>query len=250
VVNANNKSLEERIRTLEESNEEMKKSNEEMKKSNEEMKKSNEEMKKSNEEMKKSNEEMKKAILYLTNKSKNLENKHNILRKKMKDTETKLSRVEDTVNLIQARDAIKAFIDFFYFGLKFTELVSYEERINKIFGRLNSKQSIKKMDPRLLSEINFLLESLSGKLKLGNDYTNKFDRTNAFAKLISEIDPNKNCPNIIIKLEKGSAYNIIFKLLDIRDKFHFNQDKLYEEEKALYDDMPPKLDLLFINNDN
>ena len=228
----------------------MEKRTEEMKKRTEEMKKRTEEMKKRTEEMKKRTEEMKKAILYLTNKSKNLENKHNILRKKMKDTETKLSRVEDTVNLIQARDAIKAFIDFFYFGLKFTELVSYEERINKIFGRLNSKQSIKKMDPRLLSEINFLLESFSEKLKLGNDYTNKIDRTNAFAKLISEIDPNKNCPNIIIKLKKGSAYNIIFKLLDIRDKFHFNQDKLYEEEKALYDDMPPKLDLLFINNDN
>ena len=99
----------------------------------------------------------------MTNKNRNLKNKHNTLRKKIKNTETKLSRVEDTVNLIQTRDAIKAFIDFFYFGLKFTELVSYEERINKIFGRLNSKQSIKKIDPILLSEINFLLDSCSGK---------------------------------------------------------------------------------------
>lgn len=65
----------------------------------------------------------------------------------MKENETKLSRIEDSVNLIQAREAIKEFIDFFYFGLKFIELVSYEERINTISRRLNSKQSIKKIDP-------------------------------------------------------------------------------------------------------
>ena len=65
----------------------------------------------------------------------------------MKENETKLSRIEDSVNLIQAREAIKEFIDFFYFCLKFIELVSYEERINTISRRLNSKQSIKKIDP-------------------------------------------------------------------------------------------------------
>jgi chromosome segregation ATPase len=58
VVNANNKSLEERIRTLEERN-----------------------------------IEMMKAIFFLTNKNRNLKNKHNTLRKKVKDIETKLSRV-------------------------------------------------------------------------------------------------------------------------------------------------------------
>lgn len=71
----------------------------------------------------------------MTNKNRNLKNKYNTLRKKVKDTETKLSRVEDKVYLIKVRDAIKAFIDFFYFGLKFTELVSYEERIKKNFGK-------------------------------------------------------------------------------------------------------------------
>lgn len=36
--------------------------------------------------------------------------------------------------------------------------------------------------------------------------------------------------------------NSIFFLLDVRDKFHFNKAKLYEEEKAVYETMPPKLD--------
>ena len=149
--------------------------------------------------MEKRNKEIEQAIFFLTKKNRNLKNKHNTLKKKVKDTEIKLSKVEDTVNLIQARDAIKAFIDFFFFGLQFTELIPYEGRINKIFGRLNSKQSIKKINLILLSEINFLLNNCSEKLKLGNDYAHKFDRTNnAFAKLISEIDPNKNCPYITI----------------------------------------------------
>ena len=213
--NVNKKSLEERIRILEERNI----------------------------EMEKRNTELEHAIYFLTNKNRNFKNKHNSLRKKVKDTETKLSRVEDTVNLIQARDAIKAFIDFFYFGLKFKELVCYEERIKKIIGRLNSKKSIKKIDTKLLSEINYLLNSCSGKLKLGNNYAHKFDITkDAFAKLFSEVDPDKNCPNIRIKFEKEKAYNIIFKLLDIRENFYFNKVKLNEEEKALYDDMPSKLD--------
>lgn len=78
---------------------------------------------------------------------------------------------------------------------------------------------------------------------MGNYYAYKFERTKeSFAKLISEIDPNKKCPNIRIKLEKGNANNIIFKLLYIRDTLHLNKDKLHEEEKALYDAMPPKLD--------
>ena len=222
MVIANNKSLEERIGKLEEKNKEMEKRNK---------------------EMEKRNTEMEHSIFFMTNKNKNLKNKHNTLKKKVKETEIKLSRVEDTVNLIQARDAIKAFIDFFYFGLKFTELISYEERVNKILVRLKSKQSIKKIDPTLLSEINFLLDSCSGKLKLGNDYAHKFDRTkDVFPKLFSEIDPNKNCKNIRNKLEKGSTYNIIFKLLDVRDNFHSNKAKLYEEEKALYDAMPQSLD--------
>jgi predicted nucleic acid-binding Zn-ribbon protein len=72
VVNANNKSLEERIRTLE----------------------------KRNIEMKKRNAKMEQTIFFLTNKNRNLKNTHNTLRKKIKNTETKLSRVEDTVNLI------------------------------------------------------------------------------------------------------------------------------------------------------
>ena len=195
---------------------------------------------------------MEHAIFFMANKNKNLKNRHNTLKKKVKETEIKLSRVEDTVNLIQARDAIKAFIDFFYFGLKFTELISYEERVNKILVKLKSKQNIKKISPTLLSEINFLLASCSRKLKLGNDYAHKFDRTkDVFAKLFSEIDPNKNCNNIRNKLEKGNTDNIIFKLLDVRDNFHSNKAKLYEEEKALYDAMPQSLDsALFIKNDN
>lgn len=200
-------------------------------------------MEKRNKEMEKKNTETENAIFFLTNKNRNLKNKYNTLRKKVKEIETKLSNVEYKVNLIQVRDSIKTFIDFFYFGLKFTELVSYEERINKIFRRLNSNQSIKKIDPILLSEINFLLNNCSGKLKLGNDYTNKFDRSKeVFVTLISEIDHNKNCPNIKKKLEKENADNIILELIDVRDNFHFNKAKLYEEEKALYDDMPPKLD--------
>ena len=189
MVIANIKSLEERIIKLEERNKEMEKRNTEMEKRNT--------------EMEKRNTEMEHAIFFMANKNKNLKNRHKTLKKKVKETEIKLSRVEDTVNLIQARDAIKAFIDFFYFGLKFTELISYEERVNKILVRLKSKQSIKKIDPTLLSEINFLLDSCSGKLKLGNDYAHKFDRTkDVFPKLFSEIDPNKNCKNIINKLEK------------------------------------------------
>lgn len=50
------------------------------------------------------------------------------------------------------------------------------------------------------------MDSCSGKLKLGNYYAYKFEKTKeSFAKLISEIDPNKNCPNIRIKLEKWNA---------------------------------------------
>lgn len=245
MVIENIKSLEERIRKLEERNKEMEKRNTEMEKRNKEMEKRNI-------EMEKRNTEMEHAIFFMANKNKNLKNRHNTLKKKVKETEIKLSRVEDTVNLIQARDAIKAFIDFFYFGLKFTELISYEERVNKILVRLKSKQNIKKIDPTLLSEINFLLASCSRKLKLGNDYAHKFDRTkDVFAKLFSEIDPNKNCNNIRNKLEKGNTDKIIFKLLDVRDNFHSNKAKLYEEEKALYDAMPQSLDsALFIKNDN
>ena len=50
--------------------------------------------------MKKRNAKMEQTIFFLTNKNRNLKNKHNTLRKKIKNTETKLSRVEDTVNLI------------------------------------------------------------------------------------------------------------------------------------------------------
>ena len=201
VFNANNKSLEERIRALEEKNIEMEKRNKEMEKRNK--------------EVEERNKEMMQAIFFLTNKNRNLRNKHNTLRKKVKDTEIKLSKVEDTVHLIKAREVIKAFIDFFYFGLKFTELVSYEERVFKTLERLNSKQSIKKIDSIVLSEINFLLNNCSDKLKLGNDYAHKFDRTKeAFAKLISEIDPNKNCPKIRNLLEKGIAFEYILKLVE------------------------------------
>ena len=215
VDNTNNKSFEERIKALE----------------------------KKYLETEERNIEMEKAIYFLTKKNKNLKNKHNTLRKKVKETQAKLSKVEDTVNLIQARDTIKAFIDFFYFGLKFTKLDSYEQRIKTVLGRLNSKNYIKKMDPILLSEINSLLNICDGKLKSGNDYAHKFDRNkDAIATLFSEIDPDNKCPNIRIKLEKGNANNIIFKLLYIRDTLHLNKDKLHEEEKALYDAMPPKLD--------
>jgi hypothetical protein len=94
---------------------------------------------------------MEQTIFFLTNKNRNLKNKHNTLRKKNKKHWNKIIKSWRYSKFNISKRAIKAFIDFFYFGLKFTELVSYEERINKFLGRLNSKQNIKKIDPILLS---------------------------------------------------------------------------------------------------
>ena len=198
--------------------------------------------------MEKRNKDMAEANHHLIKKNKKTKWKYNILDKELSNTKFKLSRVEDKVNLIQSRDAIKAFIDFFYQGLNCSEPISNEERVKLIVKKLNNKQNIGKIDSSLLSMINNLLHNCDEKLKLGNDFSHKLDKTeDVLNQIFKIIDPNNAFDKVKDKLIKVKAHDIISKLINVRESSYFNKSKLFEEEKAIYKSMPKQLNSMLMN---
>lgn len=142
--------------------------------------------------------------------------KHKRTKKLLNDIEIKLKKVENELNLIQARDALKAFIDLF-FTVCVPQDLSYEDRVMQIFLEFDSLRGKKKYDYSIIDDTKIMLNNCLKKLKLGNYFAHKIDLKNSVINQIFDIiDPEQKYNNIKKKISDSPANTLISKLIEVR----------------------------------
>lgn len=177
----------------------------------------------------------------------NLENKFNSermksekkidnLKKNLEKMQNELIDVRYELKLIQSREAFKAFIDYFYFGLKFHEPLKYSEKIYLIRDKLKKKM---KVNNKIKRQIMNLLIEIYNKLYSCNTSAHSIDLKKPIITQILEILGNKdNYGNALEKINKTNMNDVITELISKRDEYYFDKDTLNKLEAQIYQKIP------------
>ena len=176
-------------------------------------------------------DDYKKENSELNQKNNNLENKHNSfvlkLEKQIQRNEKQIFNLKKTMEkqryelkLIQSREAFRAFIDYFYYGLKLED--SPNDKVNIIKGQI-----IK------------LLEKIYEKLIFDNISTHSININKPIIEQIFDIIGNKKKYNKIIEKINGINMNeIIVELMNQRNEYFFDKNLLNKSEQDIYKKIP------------
>lgn len=189
----------------------------------------------------------KKENSELKQKNNNLENKHNSfvlksekqifnLKKNMEKQEKELIDNRYELKLIQSREAFRAFIDYFYYGLKFEDSPKYSIKIYNICEKLNSND---KVNSKIKEQIIKLLEKIYEKLIFGNVSAHSININKPIIEQIFDIIGNKKKYNKIIEKINGINMNeIIVELMSQRNEYFFDKNLLNKSEQDIYKKIP------------
>jgi len=151
-----------------------------------------------------------------------------------------LSKVQGELDLIKARGALKAFIDFFYKGLKFKYLAKYERKVEYILDKIGDLKKDNENDRTIIYMITKLLGNTMKKLNLGNTSAHDLDLSDSvIEKIFKIIDPNGECTKVLERLNEANVNSFIINLIWVRKMYYYNKNMLEEKENNIYE----KLDI-------
>ena len=145
-----------------------------------------------------------------------------------------IGEVKTDLNLIQSKDAIKVFIEFFFRGFGLQKAKSNKDKVSKILLKLNDYTS-NQNNIEVTIMIRCLLKNSVEKLQLGNFSAHNIDKTKSILpQLFKIIEPEGNYKKVEDKLSIIDAGNIMLESIINRETNHFNKDKLLKNDNEIY----------------
>ena len=180
-------------------------------------------------------------------KSKEIRNKDKaVYRQAIRELNEKITNVQDDLNLIKARDAIKSFIDYFYKGFGLNGDFDYRDKASSIATQLNFFNDYKKYDIELINTLRILLIEGGKKIYEGNDLAHNIAiSSDLLLRLFKTINSSLECDKLISKLSPIKGDTIIMNSIKNRKDNYNNKQKLEEREKIIYSSLN-KMDIISV----
>ena len=155
------------------------------------------------------------------------------------ENQLKIAKIENDLDIIKSRNAIKAFIDYCYKGMNLTMSNSYESKIKCIISKISHLKNNTLYDTNSIELLIQILKTILIRLKDGNKMAHLLDKyTPILEQIIKMIDDNKNDYTPIKKrLEEIGTSKILKKIILNREENYNDRSKMEKEEKIIFDEI-------------
>ena len=161
-------------------------------------------------------------------------NEINSMKKAINDSDAKIIRIENDLNLIKLREAFKYFVEYIYCGLQLSGGRYYEEKINVIINYFKKLgySSQQKSGNKLIESIKDFMNSLKDIIDKGNYAAHHIDfKISILDQIFSFADKNNDHDDFKKKLKnETNAEQTIRGFIENKELNFYNIDQMKSEE--------------------
>ena len=158
------------------------------------------------------------------------------------------------LQIIQTKDALKAFLDFCCIGLRIDpQDYSYEDKAKFIIEKITDFMNKENYDKKIINELMAILTNIYKMIKKGNKLTHKVDLSQSIIQQIIEVtvknDIAFNYIHFADKFNSINADEILKSIIKNQKKNYFDVKKLLKEQDDIYKQIS-NIELIMISSSN